>query len=112
MRLIWGGVTARRLAWEFHFRIALAFAPLVLGLFSLSAAAARRREYGPVAMGAAALTASFGYYTLLFYAREGFLHSQWLPPVVAAWAPNLLVVAMALFLFRRPLATRTQESYR
>ena len=59
----------------------------------------------------AALTASFGYYTLLFYAREGFLYSLWLPPVVAAWAPNLVVVAIAMFLFRRPLAIRTRESH-
>jgi lipopolysaccharide export LptBFGC system permease protein LptF len=112
MRVMWGGVTTKRLAWEFHSRVALAFAPLALALFALGATAARRREYGRVTMGVAALTAAFGYYVLLFYARESVLYSDWLPSEVAAWLPNLVFLAMALLLFRRPAAAGTQESHR
>jgi hypothetical protein len=101
---------ARRLVWEFNYRVALAFAPLVLGLFSLGVTAARRRDYGPATMGAAALTASFGYYALLFYSRQGFLHGDWLPPAVAAWSPNLVFVAITLILFHR-LRTAPKERY-
>jgi hypothetical protein len=111
MRLISGGVTARRLAWEFHLRVALACAPLALGLFSLGVTAARRKDYGPVTMSAAALIAAFGYYVLLFTARQRFLQSEWLAPEVAAWVPNLVFLAIAQLLFRRSLAG-TKAAYR
>jgi lipopolysaccharide export LptBFGC system permease protein LptF len=111
MWLISGGVTARRLAWEFHFRVALACAPLALGLFSLGVATTRRRNYGLVAMGLAALTASIGYYALLFGSRQAALYVDWVLPIVAAWTPNLVFLAIALLLTRRALAARTQESY-
>jgi lipopolysaccharide export LptBFGC system permease protein LptF len=100
MRVMGESVTSRRLAWEFHFRVALACAPLALALFSLGVTAARRREYGPITMGAAALAASFGYYVLLFNARQGLLYSDWLPPAVAAWVPNLVFLMLALLLSR------------
>ena len=112
MRLTSGDVTTRRLAWEFHFRVALACAPLALGLFSLGVTAARRRNYGQDAMGLAALTAAFGYYVLLFGSRQAVIDLNWVLPVVAAWVPNLVFLTLTLLLTRRPLATRTQESCR
>jgi lipopolysaccharide export LptBFGC system permease protein LptF len=111
--LMWGGaITTRRLAWEFHFRVALACAPLALGLFSLGVTTAMRRDHGRVAMGLAALTASFGYYALLFSSHQAAVYVDWVLPVVAAWTPNLVFLAIALLLSRRPLATPAQESYR
>ncbi len=110
MRMISGGVTTERLVWEFQVRIALAFAPLALGLFSLGVAASRRRNYGPVYTGVAGLTASFGYYALLFYARQDVLDGAWLPPIVGAWVPNLVVIAITLLLFSR-LRIARKESY-
>jgi lipopolysaccharide export LptBFGC system permease protein LptF len=85
---------------------------LALVLFSLGITAAKRSIHGWVAMIAAALTASFGYYVLLFYARESVLHSDWLPSEVAAWLPNLVFLTMALLLFRRPAVAETQVSHR
>jgi len=110
MRLISGGVTSERLSWEFHLRIALALAPLMLGLFSLGVAATWRRNYGAVHMGVAALTTSFGYYALLFYARRDVLDGAWLPPMMGAWAPNLVFIAITLLLFHR-LRIARRESY-
>jgi hypothetical protein len=111
VRLIWGGATARRIAWEFHFRVALACAPLVLGLFSLGVTTAMRRNHGWLAMGLAALTTSSGYYALLFSSHQAGVYVDWVLPVVAAWTPNLVFLAIALLLFRRPLAG-TQAAYR
>jgi lipopolysaccharide export LptBFGC system permease protein LptF len=48
-----------RYAFEFHFRLALAFAPLALGLFSLGAATARRKASGILTIGACALVIAF-----------------------------------------------------
>lgn len=97
MRMISEGVTTRRLAWEFHFRVALAFAPLVLGLFSLGVASVKGKAYGRFAVGLAALTISVSYYVLLYVARAEFV-AGWLPPIVAGWAPNLVFLALALLL--------------
>jgi hypothetical protein len=99
--LIWGGVTPRRQAWEFHFRVALAFAPLALNLMSLGLMTATRRRYGRVAMAVAASTVAFGYYVLLFTARQDALDG-WLSPILAAWAPNLVCLAVALTLLKCP----------
>jgi lipopolysaccharide export LptBFGC system permease protein LptF len=97
----WGGVTPRRQAWEFQLRIALAFAPLALNLLSLGLMTATRRRYGRLAMAIAASTVVFGYYLLLFSGRQDALDG-WLSPVLGAWAPNLVCLAIGLTLLRRP----------
>jgi hypothetical protein len=94
-RVISAGVTTRRLAWEFHLRLVLACAPLVLGLFSIAVTTGPRRNYGRVAMSVAALMASLGY-VLLFDVRQRVVNSDWVPPLVAAWLPNLVFLMLAL----------------
>lgn len=94
------GSTPRRLAFEFHLRLALAAAPLTLGLFSIGVIARRRRVYGPVPVALAASMWALGYYTLMVDARSAVYQGHWLPPAAAAWAPNLVIVAMTLALFR------------
>jgi hypothetical protein len=108
-------VITGRYAFEFHLRLALAFAPLALGLFSLGMATAKRKASSILAVGAFALVSCFGYYTLMYYARSTYYarldvrdHSL---AIVAAWSPDLAFLAMALLLNRWPPATRTQESH-
>ena len=110
MRLIWGGVTTRRITWEFHFRVALACAPLALALFSLGVTAARRRVHGPIAMGLMALVACFGHFASVFWVREAMFFHDWLPPVAIDWTPNLTFLVIALLSFRWPLAAAPKES--
>jgi hypothetical protein len=96
--LLWGTLTRR--VFEFHFRLALAFAPLVLGVFALGIAGVRRRVSNVVGVGALALVSCFAYYTLLYYARSTYYarldtrdHAL---AIVAAWSPNLAFLASAL----------------
>jgi lipopolysaccharide export LptBFGC system permease protein LptF len=83
-------------AYQFHFRLALAAAPTVLGVFSLALATAlgRRRVW---ITGLVALTIGFGDYVLVYTSRDLYR-----PPVAAAaWVPNLLFGAAALLLHLR-----------
>jgi lipopolysaccharide export LptBFGC system permease protein LptF len=105
-----GDFTSRRLSFEFHFRVALAFASLALALCSLGLATnLERKKRGMLTTGLAGLAISFAYYALLYGARRAESVGVWLPPIVLGWLPNLVVLAAALLLMRRPLASRTQE---
>ncbi len=88
-------------AFQFHFRLALAFAPFVLGLFSLGVAAVRRGTYGAVAIGFMASATCFAYYLLLMESRWAG-RIDWLPAVAAGWMPNLAFGAIAVILLRQP----------
>jgi lipopolysaccharide export LptBFGC system permease protein LptF len=112
MRVMSGGVTVERLALEFHFRLALAFAPLALAMFSLGARAAQRRVHGLITTVVAAFVVCFGYYTLLNVARQAIYRDSLLSaaPAWMQWMPNLLVVVIAMLSFRRPLAAEPEES--
>jgi hypothetical protein len=103
--------TANRLAFELHFRLALAFASLALGLFAIAVTAAWRGAYrvrGVVIVGS--LT-GIAYYVLLFWARQAGYSADERANVAAAWIPNLVFFAMTLLLFHRPFAAETQESH-
>jgi len=97
----WAGPGAdRSFAFEFHFRVALAFAPLALGLFSLGVATARRGANGAFAIGAIVSATCFGYYLLLYAARvQG--RADGLRAAAAAWAPNLIFAVLTLLLHLR-----------
>lgn len=94
-------------AYQFHARLALASAPLVLGAFSLVLATAKRGRSHAVIAGLTALALCFTYYILLLEARELALgrqllaHGYRVPGAVAAWGPNLLAAAAALLLHLR-----------
>jgi hypothetical protein len=94
-RWVLGG-TARR-AFEFHFRLALGCAPLALGLFALGVATARRRASRIPTIGVIALASCFGYYWLLYVARQDV--SVRAPAIVAAWVPNVVFLACGLLLW-------------
>jgi lipopolysaccharide export LptBFGC system permease protein LptF len=90
-------------AYQFHFRLALAATPIVLGVFSLGLATALRRMPAWIA-GLIAMTIGFAYYAMLYEGREmsvgseGLAHGYGLSGVLAAWFPNLVFAAAALLL--------------
>jgi hypothetical protein len=100
---------ASRRAFDFHSRVALAFAPLALGLFALRVSTVRRRAAGVLIVGALGLATCFGYYVLidssraLMY-RAPFAVSEHVPPIIAAWIPNLACLVSALLLHLRTRA--------
>jgi lipopolysaccharide export LptBFGC system permease protein LptF len=103
--------TANRLAFEFHFRLALAFASLALGLFAIAVTAAWRGAYRVRGLVIVGSLTSIAYYVLLFWARQyGYAADQHARAAVA-WIPNLLFFAMTLLLFHRSFAAETQESH-
>lgn len=104
--------TANRLAFEFHFRLALAFASLALGLFAIAVTAAWRGAHRAIGILIVGFLTSLAYYVLLFWARQYGYAADQHANVVVAWIPNLVFFAMTLlFRFRRPFAAETQESY-
>jgi lipopolysaccharide export LptBFGC system permease protein LptF len=109
--LIGGDFTPKRLLFEFHFRVALAFASLALGLFSLSVSTTlRRKTSGLFTTGLTALAISLAYYLLLYGARRVEFVGEWLPPIVAGWMPNLVFLMLALVLFRVRPNSRDQRA--
>jgi lipopolysaccharide export LptBFGC system permease protein LptF len=103
--------------YQFHFRLALAAAPIVLGIFSLGLATALRRTLAWVA-GLMAVTIGFSYYVLLYNARDLSLGTAWfahgyrLPAALAAWLPNLVFAAAALLLHLRTRAPSAADPSR
>jgi lipopolysaccharide export LptBFGC system permease protein LptF len=108
-KLVWGGMTSRHVAYYFNSRLALAFAPLALDLFSLSVIRVSRRRRGVPTMALAASTAAFGYFALMYYCRRTVLYGDWWSPMFAAWAPDLAFLGIALLLFLRPRDIGTRE---
>ena len=83
----------RPLAVNYHTRWALACASFVLSLFSL--ALTSRRRHGSVMLGLAGCMAIFGYYVIMFTARDLGLDGT-LPAVAAAWAPNAVFLILSV----------------
>ena len=82
---------ARRLATYYHFRWAFSFATFLLGLLAVSLVTRfrfRRSILGVLA----ACGASLGWFALSFAGTQAG-NGGILPPLVAAWLPNLAVVA-------------------
>lgn len=92
--------------YKFHSRLALACAPLTLGVFSLALATVTHRTRALTA-GVAALAICFAYYLLLYTSRQLSLgrdelaYSYHLAGTLAAWTPNLVFGAAALLLHLR-----------
>jgi len=104
--------TATRLAFEFHFRLALAFASLALGPFAIAVTAAWRGAYRVRGLVIVGFLSSIAYYVLLFWARQAGYGADQQANVAVAWIPNLVFLAMTLLLLRRrPFVTETQQSH-
>lgn len=78
----------------YHIRYALPAAAFVLSLLALGISAVAPRRTIRIA----ALIVGFGVYYLMLVASEPSIAT--LPPVVAVWAPNLVLTAVAMSLLR------------
>lgn len=86
-----------RLALNYHTRWALGSAPLVLAVFAV--ALTSRRQWirvMPFLAGAGVISA---YYVIMFSARSLGL-DRTIPPLAAAWAPNLAFLMLSLTIMR------------
>lgn len=102
--LIGGDFTPTRLSFEFHFRLALAFASFALGLFSLGVATTRSRtRHGLLTTALTALAISAAYYLFLYGARRAEFVVDWLSPIVAGWLPDIALLMLALLSRVRPI---------
>src|SRR5262245_49617257 len=85
------GMDLRRLQLAYWNRLALPFATLALVSVALSLVTITRRRW---ALLLTVFLAAFGWYALLYLGRETALHSD-VPIIVAAWLPNVVLVAIA-----------------
>jgi lipopolysaccharide export LptBFGC system permease protein LptF len=97
---------ASRRAFDFHFRIALAFAPLALGLFATGVSAVRQRAARRMSVAVLALAGWFAYNMLASNSPSLMYHapfevSERVPPIIAAWSANLVFLSAALLLHLR-----------
>lgn len=81
----------RQFAFTFHLRFALAAATLVLASLLLAAPFNHRGLRGLIAF-----AASFGYLALLYAGETLAVSRALLPPVAAAWMPNIVLTALAI----------------
>ena len=83
------------LGFQYHFRVALSFSPLIFALFALailSSGILRRRT-----LGMAACASFFAYYMLLYGARA-WVFSHTIPAYIAAWLPNVATMLVTALL--------------
>ena len=104
--------TANRLAFEFHYRLALAVASLALGPFAMAVTAAWRGTYRVRSVALVGSLTSIAYHVLLSWARQYGYAADQQAKVAVAWIPNLAFLAMTLLLFRRTRTAEAQESHR
>jgi hypothetical protein len=83
------------LGFQYHFRVALSFSPLIFVLFALailSSGILRRRTLGMVAC------LGFLSYYMLLYGARAWVVGQTLPAYVAAWLPNAATMLVTVLL--------------
>jgi len=85
---------------DFHSKISFAFAGLVMCLLGIPFSVGRARSGGTMLNIGICLALVFAYYVLYSSGITLGQHGT-LPPLVAAWAPNLLMAALALVLLKR-----------
>jgi len=102
-------LTASRLSFEFHFRLALAFASLVLGLFAVAVTSAWHGAYRVRSIVILGSLVSFVYYALLFWARQAGYAADEPAAIAVAWTPNLVFLTTTLLVLRRISAAETHQ---
>ena len=94
--------SANRLAFEFHYRAALAFGPLALGPLAMAVTGAWRGAHRVRGVLAAGSLIGIAYLILLSWARQYGFDADQQARAVVAWIPNLVFLVITLLLFRRP----------
>lgn len=84
---------------EYHKRIATSFASFILAIIGMSLSAKKRKGGMGMALGIG-LALSFTYIMLQTVSASFAINAN-LPPMLAAWVPNLLFVVVAYFCYRQ-----------
>ena len=85
---------------DYHSKISFAFAGLVMCLLGIPFSVSRARSGGTMLNVGICLALVFAYYVLYSSGITLGQHGT-LPPLVAAWAPNMIMAALALVLLKR-----------
>ncbi|MBX2987296.1 MAG: LPS export ABC transporter permease LptG [Bdellovibrionaceae bacterium] len=85
---------------DYHARFGFAVSGLVMVLLGIPFSVGRARSGGIMMNLGIVLALVFGYWVLYSSALNLGKHGQ-LPPIAAAWLPNLLMAGLALFLLKR-----------
>jgi lipopolysaccharide export system permease protein len=85
---------------DYHAKISFAFDGMVMSLLGLPFSVGKARSGGTILSAGVALALVFAYY--VFYSSGITLGQHGtIPPVVAAWAPNIVMVSLAFVLLKR-----------
>lgn len=91
-----GVATPRRLEYTYQVKLALSAVPVPLGLLAIAITFAARGRPRSIALGiAAAFAYVYGVWALDAWTLQLFQRSEAVSPVVLAWAPGMLVTALA-----------------
>jgi hypothetical protein len=96
-----GRVVARRVEYAYQLRLALAFAPLSLGVLGLAVTASPWGKRRPWLIGLAAAAFYVGMFPSLVHSSGLLIRATSLPPLIFAWAPNVLIALTATLLLAR-----------
>ena len=91
-----------KLLMDFHIKIAIAFSPLIYCLLGASMGLRPHRSSSAMGIGLS-LIIIFGYIILMSLGMALGL-SKSIPPLYAAWTPNIITLLISLYLVKR-LAT-------
>lgn len=94
------GLDTLRYEVDYHAKFGFAFASLVMSVLGVPFSVSRSRSGGAFGNLAICIGLAFGYWTAYNSALQLGHHGA-LPPIVAAWGPNLLAMGVAFFFLRR-----------
>jgi lipopolysaccharide export system permease protein len=94
------GLDTLRYEVDYHAKFSFAFAAVVMSLVGVPFSVGRQRSGGTFASIGICLLLAFLYWVAYSSGLTLGEHAV-LPPIVAAWGPNVITVALAIFFFRR-----------
>ena len=94
------GLDTLRYEVDYHAKFGFAFAGVVMCLLGVPFSVSRARSGGAVASLGICLALAFGYWAAYSSALTLGVHGA-IPPIVAAWGPNILAVSLAIFFLLR-----------
>jgi lipopolysaccharide export system permease protein len=94
------GLDTIRYEVDYHAKFGFAFASLVMSVLGLPFSVSRSRSSNAFVNLGICLALAFGYWTA-YNSAQSLGHHGALPPIVAAWGPNLLAILVAWFFLVR-----------
>jgi lipopolysaccharide export system permease protein len=95
-----GGLETLNYEVDMHAKLSFAFAALILSLVGIPFTVQKSRSGGNMLSIGVAVIAAFLYW-VSFSASLSFGKHGGLPPVIAAWAPNVIMASAAIYLLLR-----------